>query len=270
MDIAAPAEQPSPLPDDDKQTLPPSDKQQIPAADGGKVPRPPTEAYSVTEEEAPTPPPSPSPAAHVPAADASAAPVLVGGAPKANPPRIRKVLHVAASSARLSEVVGIMSSFPLPCVGSNASDERLREQYLGRAIARRDSAAACHIVLGWMLNWAMLLVLLSLLVERSCELLPEPTGAQLQNELAWTWTYSLVQRIVLVEPLFISGCVWAVRAVTRRRAQIVTPSTPTRFTPARSRTPSPTRASDAEKVKDMVMPFKTPPRSKANLLREVL
>ena len=60
-----------------------------------------------------------------------------------------------------------------------------------------------RLPLGWVLNWVLLFGLLFTWLLYVCEFSAMPHPDFIQRELMWTWSFSVVQRFVVNEPLII-------------------------------------------------------------------
>ena len=153
-------------------------KQQTPEPAKRKKKRQPSQQKRAGRGPPPTPPPSPSPA----------------------PEPVAHSLSPAACGCCRSEIVDAVATVvPNPFIARSSNAEVLLEQSLSRAIRRRDRAAIWRIAIGWVANWGMLLLMLSLMTRRSCYLLAGPA----QGQLALTWGCAVLLRVFMLEPLLV-------------------------------------------------------------------
>ena len=90
-----------------------------------------------------------------------------------------------------------------PRMARHASSAQLEaDARHGRRHRRR---ARGRVLAGWVLNWAMLLALLQIFMMYACEYstLPDAPSPLVQRELMFTWLWSVLQRILMNEPLVI-------------------------------------------------------------------
>ena len=177
-------------------------KQQPPEPAKRKKQKQPSQQNRAGRGAPPTPPPSPSPA------------------PEPEPEPVAHSLSPAACGCCRSETIGAVAAVvPNPFIARRSDAEVLLEQSLSRAIRRRDCAAIWRIAIGWVSNWGMLLLMLSLMTTRSCNLLAGPA----QGQLALTWGCSVLLRVFVLEPLLVLCALYASRVhqwwTARRDAQ---------------------------------------------------
>ena len=96
-------------------------------------------------------------------------------------------------------------------------DDNRRDQYLGKAVLRRDYIAILRILIGWSLNWTALIVLLVLSLRNGCELSSWLMGLHFQLEWVFAFIWSFALRVFLLEPLLLRTILYFLQAEYKKK-----------------------------------------------------